>query len=62
MSVRPKDLSKDSAAWCVLNCGDCVVDYPATPEAYDWMFPEDDIVCAGCGGELALEEQTLVEA
>jgi hypothetical protein len=60
--VRPKDLTKESAPWLALHCGECIVDYPAFPDAYSWMFDDDVIVCEGCGTELVLEEKTLVEA
>lgn len=62
MAVRPSDLKEESAAWLALHCGECVVDYSAHPGAYGWMFPDDMIVCEGCGTELVLEERTLVEA
>jgi hypothetical protein len=62
MSVRPKDLRDDEAPWFALHCGECVVDYTAEPGAYTWMFPDDLIVCEGCGSELVLEQKTLVEA
>lgn len=61
MSVRPKDLKDYNEPSTVLHCGECVVDYPATPDVYSWMFDTDLIVCQGCGCELVVEEKTLVQ-
>ena len=61
MTIRPKDLSSELTPSSVLHCGECVLDYPATPEVYCWMFSSDPIVCEGCGTELVLEEKTLVD-
>lgn len=62
MAVRPKDLNeKPRAGELALHCGECVVDYPAVPELYDWMFDGDLIVCAGCGGELIAVEKVMVD-
>lgn len=62
MSVRPKDLKTDRAIWCVLHCGECIIDYSASSVHYEWMFETDPIVCEACGEELVLEEKTLTEA
>ncbi len=61
MSVRPKDLRESNSQRLALHCGECVVDYSASPDHYGWMFAEDLIVCEGCGGELVLEERTMVD-
>lgn len=60
MAVRPKDLIAD-APDAALHCGDCVVDYPATPALYEWMFAEDLIVCAACGAELIAVEKVMTD-
>lgn len=57
MTVRPKDLNEA----LVLHCGECVVEYPATPELYEWMFDSDLIVCAACGAELVAVEKAMTE-
>jgi hypothetical protein len=56
MTVRPKDLD-EATEYSVLHCGDCVADYPATREAWTWMFDSDLIVCQCCGAELTLTEK-----
>ncbi len=61
MAVRPVDLKEYRAHWSVLHCGECVVDYSASPDDYDWMFAGDLIVCEACGDELVLEEKTAVQ-
>ncbi len=53
MPVRPKDLP-EVARELALECGECVVGYPANRAHYDWMFEGDLIVCEGCGAELML--------
>lgn len=63
MAVRPLDLvTREGRASLVLHCGECLADYPAKYAAWDWMFPHDCIVCAGCGTELALTERVLLES
>ena len=59
MAVRPKDLNEKAQA---LHCGECVVDYPAVPELYEWMFDGDLIVCAACGVELVTVEKIMVDS
>jgi len=62
MSVRPKDLIEVKRPEALaLHCGDCLVDYPAMPELYEWMFEGDLIVCAACGVELVAVEKVMVE-
>lgn len=62
MAVRPKDLiESERAEGLALHCGDCVVDYPALPELYEWMFASDLIVCAACGAELVAVEKVMVD-
>lgn len=60
MSVRPKDLKEEGTAPLALHCGDCVADYSAAKDDYDWMFPDDFIVCMGCGLELVLTEKVMI--
>ncbi len=63
MAVRPKDLNENERAeGLALQCGDCVVEYPALPELYEWMFDGDLIVCAACGGELVAVEKVMVDS
>ena len=62
VSVRPKDLLEEKARDTALHCGECVVDYPAIAELYDWMFPDDFICCVACGAELVVEKKVMVEA
>lgn len=62
MAIRPKDLKEYRARCCALHCGECVVDYSASPDDYAWMFADDLIVCEACGDELVLEEKTAVQA
>lgn len=61
MTVRPSDLegSTDDRA---LRCGECLVDYPAARELYEWMFDSDTIVCAACGAELVVVDKVTAEA
>jgi len=59
MAVRPVDLEekqREAPAGLALRCDDCLAAYPAAPEAWEWMFPDDLIVCEGCGSELVLGE------
>lgn len=61
MAVRPKDLREKLVEGLALHCGECVVDYPALPELYEWMFDSDLIVCAACGAELVAVERAMVD-
>lgn len=60
MPVRPRDL-RGASSRTVLHCGECVVDYPAEPDVWEWMFDTDLIVCEGCGEELVPEERTVAQ-
>lgn len=60
MTVRPSDLQGDPGSRA-LRCGECLIDYPAVRELYEWMFEGDVIVCVGCGAELMLWDQVPEE-
>ena len=63
MAVRPKDLTDNARAdTLALHCGECVVDYPALPGLYEWMFDNDLIVCAACGVELVVVEKVMADS
>ena len=64
MTITPRMLSSmesEKVPLAALHCGECLTDYPALPDAYDWMFDDDLIVCAACGSELVLTTTTTDE-
>jgi hypothetical protein len=62
MSVRPMDLTVFRSQYRVLHCGECLVDYSASPAPYTCLPEDKPIVCVGCGTELSLEDKLLVDA